>query len=145
MESNHKLVRTDTFTSRGNYLRVTGRGGFEQSTDIWISRVVPIEVKAIIEDSEEPGFSLRNTVYTDDYRYTIANLRHRQTLGTSPHTGKYGNPRGKGCRFPHEPRLGVSDKACRKSPYFGHCPILQGSYRPRRDGYKRCNRNPRQD
>ena len=49
---NHKRVRTDTFDAPGHQLRVTGRQGYESSTDIWITREVEAEFEQEHKEAE---------------------------------------------------------------------------------------------
>ena len=78
----HKRVRTDTFESGANSLRVTGRQGFESSTDIWVSRTIEGEFQQARDDVEEVGWNVlrNNTMYGSDHVYDQPNLNGTVTL-----------------------------------------------------------------
>ena len=63
----HKRVRTDTFESVGPLLRVTGRQGYESSTDIWISRTMGAKFQQAVADTEDRGWN----VYRNESPYTL--------------------------------------------------------------------------
>ena len=73
---NHKRVRTDTFESTGNLLRVTGRQGYESSTDVWVTRDIEVELVQDHADVEEVGWNvLRNdSAYSIPHTYDQPNL-----------------------------------------------------------------------
>ena len=56
----HRRVRTDEFKTQEDFLRVTGRQGYEQSTDIWISRDMEVEFEQKSEETIDPGFHVVN-------------------------------------------------------------------------------------
>ena len=83
---NHKRVRTDTFSSVGNQLRVTGRQGYEASTDIWVSRVIETEFEQKIADTEDLGWNvLRGGAYSIPHDYTQPNLNGKVDLTLTPY------------------------------------------------------------
>ena len=54
----HTRVRTDQFTTSGQFLRVTGRQGYEESTDVWITRELGVEYEQKTAETVDPGFNV---------------------------------------------------------------------------------------
>ena len=80
---NHRRVRTDNFDSSGAVLRITGRQGYEASTDIWVSREIETNFEQKVADTEEPGWNVLRglqTAYTIPYDYTQPNLNGKLDL-----------------------------------------------------------------
>ena len=71
----HKRVRTDTFESVGPLLRVTGRQGYESSTDIWISRTMGAKFQQAVADTEDRGWN----VYRNESPYTLPHISPTQS------------------------------------------------------------------
>ena len=77
---NHKRVRTDTFTSPSSALRVTGRQGYESSTDIWISRDMETRFEQKTADTEDLGWNVLRSPYGIPHTYTHINLNGEVSL-----------------------------------------------------------------
>ena len=69
----HRRVRTDQFSSEDTLLRVTGRQGYEESTDVWIQRDVEVEFAQNTPRTIDPGFNVLNDQY-DLRPFTRINL-----------------------------------------------------------------------
>ena len=54
----HTRVRTDEFSTRGHLLRVTGRQGYEESTDVWVTREMGVQFEQNNTDTVDPGFNV---------------------------------------------------------------------------------------
>ena len=62
----HKRVRTDNFLSDTNLLRVTGRSGYETSTDLWIEQdynVTAAPLAVAVEEERDLGFHINKLEY----------------------------------------------------------------------------------
>ena len=57
----HRRVRTDEFTTQSNLLRVTGRQGYEERTDVWITREMEVEFEQNKLETIDPGFNVLTT------------------------------------------------------------------------------------
>ena len=66
----HRRVRTDEFETDSKFLRVTGRQGYEQSTDVWIERETVVDFAQVGEATVDPGFNIIRA----DERYAKMNL-----------------------------------------------------------------------
>ena len=77
----HKRVRVDDYTTNSRLLRITGRSGYETSTDLWIERTFGLKFKSDRDENEERGWHTSSDVledpydfYTIDWSYDRANL-----------------------------------------------------------------------
>ena len=77
---NHTRVRTDKFTSASSALRVTGRQGYESSTDIWIARDMETKFEQKTEDTEDLGWNVLRSPYGIPHTYTHINLNGKVSL-----------------------------------------------------------------
>ena len=71
----HKRVRVDDYTTEGRVLRITGRAGYETSTDLWIERTFGLKFGADREELEDRGWFLAyDEFYSLDWEYNRPNL-----------------------------------------------------------------------
>ena len=89
----HRRVRTDEFTTQSNVLRVTGRQGYEESTDVWITREAQVEFEQKAEDTIDPGWNVIEARddgepghYTIPYNLQHLNLTGKVDLQLAPHS-----------------------------------------------------------
>lgn len=54
----HTRVRTGVFKTDGTLLHVTGRQGYEKSTDVWITQTADVEFEQKGEDTVDPGWNV---------------------------------------------------------------------------------------
>ena len=72
----HKRVRCDNFLSDTSLVRVTGRGGYEQSTDVWIERDATVKLNALPAarvDEHDIGWHLLDDANYDTDTYDQIN------------------------------------------------------------------------
>ena len=69
----HTRVRTDEFSTSGHLLRVTGRQGYEESTDVWVTREMGVEFKQQTTETVDPGFNVMGDAAAD-FPYRLKEL-----------------------------------------------------------------------
>ena len=78
----HKRVRVDDYTTDGRVLRITGRSGYETSTDLWIERAFGLKFRAARDEEYDRGWHLAyDDFYTLDWEYTRPNLHGQMEIG----------------------------------------------------------------
>ena len=73
----HRRVRVDTFSSENNIVRVKGRQGYEQNTDVWVSKEAEVVVVQGGQDTNDSGFNIlggNQNQYVDGYELDQLNL-----------------------------------------------------------------------
>lgn len=84
----HTSVRTDDFETQGTLLRVTGRQGYEKSTDVWITKTAELEFEQKGEDTNDPGWNVLNGEqehYRIPYELEHLNLNGKVDLQLAKH------------------------------------------------------------
>ena len=84
----HTSVRTDDFETSGTLLRVTGRQGYEKSTDVWISQTADVEFEQKGDDTNDPGWNVLNGEqehYMIPYEFRHLNLNGKVDLQLAKH------------------------------------------------------------
>ena len=82
----HTRVRTDVFETNSSLLRVTGRQGYEKSTDVWITRESKVEFEQKGDDTNDPGFNVigSDSSYSIPYPLKQLNLTGSVDLQLAP-------------------------------------------------------------
>ena len=72
----HKRVRVDEYTTDSRVLRITGRSGYETSTDLWVERTLGLKFGSDRDELYERGWHTEGVVnhYSLDWGYTQPNL-----------------------------------------------------------------------
>ena len=71
----HKRVRVDEYTTDSRVLRITGRSGYETSTDLWIERAFGLKFRSERDEVEERGWHTEDSdSYTVEWEYIKPNL-----------------------------------------------------------------------
>ena len=87
----HTRVRTDNFETNGTLLRVTGRQGYEKSTDVWITREAEVHFEHNGGDTNDPGWNvlggdlMNQNFYNIPHQLTQLNLTGEVQLQLAPH------------------------------------------------------------